>query len=239
MQPLSRLLAKSTSLGPGNPAGPQLSERQPHLRLRVATFCRLDYQGTEYRAGHEFDVSDESAPQWLRTGLVVPADGIWPEDAAPPPKPPAVPAESRPTKPAAKPGEYVAHDPCEADPRPKGKRLSRAVCSVAGCPCMTWGGECAECKRVHNRHRTRKREHKAYQGKEWQRTRREYLRAHPLCECDNCVQIAVPLRPAASVVDHIDGLGALGPRAHDWSNLRAMTKRCHDRRTMRDQVHGM
>ncbi|OOV31062.1 HNH endonuclease [Streptomyces avermitilis] len=46
------------------------------------------------------------------------------------------------------------------------------------------------------------------------------------------------LRPRAQVVDHIDGLGPLGPRAHDWTNLRAMTTAHHNRRTMRDQGNG-
>lgn len=50
------------------------------MRLRVGSFCRLVYQGTEYSGGGEFDVPDESAEQWLRTGLVTPADGVWPVD---------------------------------------------------------------------------------------------------------------------------------------------------------------
>ncbi|MGI5511133.1 HNH endonuclease [Streptomyces sp. CA-106131] len=207
------------------------------MKLRVGIFHSLAYGDQIYRGGDEFEVPDDAAANWLRTGMVVPADNDWRgafSGEQPAPVAPMVQPAKRPEPlPAAKAGEYVPHDPCE----PNGP--VRAVCSVSGCPCqVSKAGECAECRRVHNRHRTRKREHKAYQRKPWKRTRREYLRAHPLCECEDCALIAEPLRPSASVVDHIDGLGALGPRAHDWSNLRALSKRCHDRRTMRDQVNG-
>jgi hypothetical protein len=45
-------------------------------------------------------------------------------------------------------------------------------------------------------------------------------------------------RPEAEVVDHIDGLGPLGPLGHDPTNLRSMTKGHHDKRTARDQPGG-
>ncbi|MEV8207651.1 HNH endonuclease signature motif containing protein [Streptomyces sp. NPDC079189] len=212
------------------------------MRLRVGASRRLIYQDVTYYEGDEFEVPASSAPQWIHTGLVAPAEPMADAEllsllSDQPATPTAKPAAS--ALPAAKPGEYVAHEPCEPGAKPSGvKRPSLAVCPVAGCPCLTWNGECAECRRIHNRHRTRKREHKAYQRKPWKLTRSAYLREHPLCECEDCTLIAEPLRPAAQVVDHIDGLGPLGPRAHDQSNLRAMAKRCHDRRTMRDQVNG-
>jgi hypothetical protein len=203
------------------------------MRLRVGFGRHLFYAGQQYQQGDDIEVPDETAANWLGTGLVLPADGVWLEDVHSTPAPRAKPA----ALPAAKPGEYVAHEPCDPGAKPPDvKRPSLAVCPVAGCPCLTWNGECAECRRIHNRHRTRKPEHKAYGRKAWQLARTAYLREHPLCECDDCTLIAEPRRPAAQVVDHIDGLGALGPRAHDWSNLRSMTKRCHDARTMRDQV---
>ncbi|GDY65722.1 hypothetical protein SAV14893_051150 [Streptomyces avermitilis] len=203
------------------------------MRLRVGSFCRLDYQGTEHGPGDEFVVSDESAPQWLRTGLVVPADGVWPEDATPAPKPPPKPAESHTAKPAAKPGEYVAHEPCQ--PPDSGRK---SVCSVPRCPCQVPKGKCLECKRAHGRHRNSSAHQRAYRSKEWQRTRTAFLREHWHCECDECMLTPEILRPRAQVVDHIDGLGPLGPRAHDWTNLRAMTTAHHNRRTMRDQGNG-
>jgi 5-methylcytosine-specific restriction protein A len=72
----------------------------------------------------------------------------------------------------------------------------------------------------------------------WQRESKRYLRVHPYCECVECVLIPEPLRPTATEVDHIDGLGPIGPRGYDWSNLRAMTKAHHARETARNQPGG-
>ncbi|MEU1945275.1 hypothetical protein ABZ554_23285 [Streptomyces sp. NPDC020125] len=44
--------------------------------------------------------------------------------------------------------------------------------------------------------------------------------------------------PDARFVDHVDGLGPLGPRGHDWANLRAMTKAHHSRETAKAQPGG-
>ncbi|MFX4294091.1 HNH endonuclease [Streptomyces bohaiensis] len=46
------------------------------------------------------------------------------------------------------------------------------------------------------------------------------------------------LKPLAGEVDHIDGLGPLGPRGHDPTNLRSMTKQHHSRATARAQPGG-
>ncbi|MET8532400.1 hypothetical protein ABZV67_10685 [Streptomyces sp. NPDC005065] len=50
------------------------------MRLRVAFGRHLIYDGQQYDQGDTFEVLDESAAQWLHTGLVLPADGAWPED---------------------------------------------------------------------------------------------------------------------------------------------------------------
>jgi ribose 1,5-bisphosphokinase PhnN len=42
----------------------------------------------------------------------------------------------------------------------------------------------------------------------------------------------------ATDVDHIDGEGPLGPRGHDWTNLRALCHSHHSKRTARDQPGG-
>lgn len=67
----------------------------------------------------------------------------------------------------------------------------------------------------------------------WNRTRRRYLRAHPLCECDD-PSCNLP----ATEVHHRDGLGPLGPRGHDPTNLRALTHNCHAKLTAREQPGG-
>lgn len=109
------------------------------------------------------------------------------------------------------------------------------VCPVAGCPCSTWSGKC----RAHARTRSSDgrvygsmhRNQSADLRRRWERVRRAYLLAHPLCECAECLAVAEPLRPAAREVDHIDGLGLLGPLAFDPDNLQALTKAHHSRKT--------
>jgi 5-methylcytosine-specific restriction protein A len=72
----------------------------------------------------------------------------------------------------------------------------------------------------------------------WRVTRADYLSEHPWCECDEHAVLPEWQRPAATDVDHIDGLGPAGPRGHDWDNLRSMTHECHSKRTARDQAGG-
>ena len=130
--------------------------------------------------------------------------------------------------------------PCNScEPPEHTSRRALAVCSTPGCGCRVPRGKCAGCRRAHDRRRNRTAHRRAYQSPEWKRTRRDFLRAHPYCECDDCLELPELLRPRASVVDHLDGLGPLGPRGHDWSNLRAMFKPHHDARTMRDQVRDI
>jgi 5-methylcytosine-specific restriction protein A len=63
---------------------------------------------------------------------------------------------------------------------------------------------------------------------DWHRTRARYLRDHQVCE--NCGATAEtsghPLE-----VDHIDGLGPLGPRGHDPANLQTLCRSCHQTKT--------
>jgi 5-methylcytosine-specific restriction protein A len=115
--------------------------------------------------------------------------------------------------------------------------MARSVCSTPGCPTLVYpSGRCAECV-AKGRAMRRTSQRKGYNAA-WRRTRTAYLAAHPLCECVECEAIASPLRPAAAEVDHIDGLGPHGPRGHDWSNLRAMTKACHSKSTAINQPGG-
>lgn len=112
-----------------------------------------------------------------------------------------------------------------------------SVCTTAGCPELTYGGRCGECVAKAQALRGSKRKRHPY-GAAWQHTRKAYLRANPYCECDECMQLSSLLRPLATEVNHVDGLGPLGPRGHDWSNLQAMTKSHHSRITAREQPGG-
>lgn len=195
------------------------------MRLRVGFGRSFVFAGETYSAGDELEVPDGVALTILRNGLALPANGVWPDGWHVAPESEAGAATTQ-------------HDPCDPGARPSGKRTALAVCSTPGCPCQTWNGPCTECKRAAGRKRNSTAHQRAYREKRWRDTRRAFLRAHPLCECDACAAVPEPLRPAAQVVDHIDGLGPLGPRAHDWSNLRAMTTAHHNRRTARDQGNG-
>lgn len=116
------------------------------------------------------------------------------------------------------------------------RRRAMSVCTTPGCPTLTQGGRCDACRVTAQR--SRRGSARAGYDTRWQRTRRAYLMDHPLCECDECEAMPAPLRPPATEVDHIDGLGPLGPRGHDWSNLRAMTKAHHSRATALAQPGG-
>ena len=58
----------------------------------------------------------------------------------------------------------------------------------------------------------------------WQKLRAAYLATHPLCEC-GCNRLA-------TVVDHKQPHNGDDALLYAWDNLQAMTKQCHDRKTV-------
>lgn len=60
---------------------------------------------------------------------------------------------------------------------------------------------------------------------DWAKVRKEFLRKHPTCWCGE----------PATEVDHIQTIREAPGRRLDVTNLRALCKRHHSRRTMRDQ----
>lgn len=117
------------------------------------------------------------------------------------------------------------------------RRTSWRVCSRPGCGEFTdQGGRCPDCRAKAEKKRGTARQ-RGY-DRAWEQTRAAYLAAHPFCECDDCEALPKATRPAATDVDHIDGLGPKGPRGHDPTNLRALTHAHHSRRTARDQPGG-
>jgi 5-methylcytosine-specific restriction protein A len=67
----------------------------------------------------------------------------------------------------------------------------------------------------------------------WQRLRRSFLHANPLCLfCDQAGRVK-----AAEVVDHIEPIRVAPSRRLDPTNLRSLCKSCHDRRTFNDVVN--
>lgn len=66
----------------------------------------------------------------------------------------------------------------------------------------------------------------------WQKLRKSFLAANPLCLfCDQAGIIR-----AAEVVDHIEPIRIAPERRLDWANLRSLCKPCHDRRTFNDVI---
>lgn len=65
----------------------------------------------------------------------------------------------------------------------------------------------------------------------WQRFRRRILRQRPVCEQAGCGEASVE-------VHHLDGLGPLGPRGYDETNLQALCKPHHSQITAREQPGG-
>lgn len=117
------------------------------------------------------------------------------------------------------------------------RRKAPSVCATPGCPTLTpQGGACQGCQQARAKARPGPR--KQGYTRRWERTRRAYLREHRWCECEECEQLPVLLRPLAEHVHHKDGLGPLGPRGHDWDNLQALTAAHHSRETGRDTGFG-
>jgi len=104
----------------------------------------------------------------------------------------------------------------------------------------TFRGYCDQCRLARDRAYEQGRPSAAARGygAEWRKTRAAFLEVNDRCECDVCLMLPLHHRPEATEVDHIDGLGPLGPQGHDWSNLRAMTHAHHSARTAADQPGG-
>ncbi len=106
-------------------------------------------------------------------------------------------------------------------------------CAYPGCPALVSEGRfCEQHKRQEQRRYDQERGTAAQRGYDarWRRYREMYLRQHPLCvEC----QKEGRLTPA-TVVDHI--VPHKGDRRLFWDpeNHQALCKRCHDKKTAKE-----
>lgn len=66
----------------------------------------------------------------------------------------------------------------------------------------------------------------------WTQARKAFLAEHPLCECEACKASGHPL--PANVVDHIVPHRGDTKLFWDRDNWQAMNKRCHDKKTARE-----
>lgn len=107
------------------------------------------------------------------------------------------------------------------------------VCAEPGCPVLIDSGIYCPQHRMQRRQASDQRRGSARQrgyNSRWERTRRRYLRQHPICEC-GCGRLA-------TIVHHLDGQGPNGSQGHNPKNLQALAKPCHDRITARQQPGG-
>ena len=96
-------------------------------------------------------------------------------------------------------------------------------CRHPRCPNLTHGSYCDVHAPAHRRDGAHKR---GYDSK-WQRRRKLYLAAHPLCvECQRHGKLT-----AAMVVDHILPHRSDERLMWDESNWQALCKACHDKKT--------
>lgn len=72
--------------------------------------------------------------------------------------------------------------------------------------------------------------------KAWQKVSIEYRAQHPFCECDE--HKGLDERALSQVVDHIQPIAERPDLRLEWSNLRAMTKSCHDKHTAKTRGFG-
>lgn len=106
-------------------------------------------------------------------------------------------------------------------------------CVHPGCGALVQGKEpyCPEHLKARRRRENEARPTTAQRGysSRWRKAREAYLRAHPLCMCDQCAALGRVL--PATVVDHV--VPHRGDQRLFWDqrNWQAMSKPCHDRKT--------
>ena len=110
-------------------------------------------------------------------------------------------------------------------------KRAKHECFYPGCHKLTTDRYCE--KHRINKH-TDRRESASKRGynSKWARARKEFLIEHPTCECEECRKSVNPL--PANVVDHI--IPHRGDQKLFWDrkNWQAMNKRCHDKKTARE-----
>lgn len=93
--------------------------------------------------------------------------------------------------------------------------MSRALCPVCAAVCPPGKRRCKAHDKTDPRPSAAARGYDAHH----RRDRARYLKDHPICE--DCREAP------ATVLDHVDNLGPLGPFGHDPENFRALCASCH------------
>ena len=111
-----------------------------------------------------------------------------------------------------------------------------ALCVVTGCSNLVPRGRCPEHEAEARCEADARRPSGYARGwtVEWAAFSRDYLRRHPLCECDDCAALPQWRRPAATDVDHTGGHSRTCAHAFDERNVQALSHACHSRKTARE-----
>lgn len=109
----------------------------------------------------------------------------------------------------------------------------KVPCCQPGCPELVESGKlyCAKHLPLHPEV-TRPASKRGY-GSRWQKASKAYLQSHPLCV--ECVKLGRYTK--ATVVDHIVPHRGDQKLFWDQSNWQALCKKCHDRKTLTEDVN--
>lgn len=111
----------------------------------------------------------------------------------------------------------------------------RRPCTYPGCGALAAGSRCEKHRRVESKQYDRERgtAHQRGYTSKWAKASAAFLRAHPLCQCDECQEGRLRLLPS-QVTDHrIPHRGDM-QLFWDRTNWQAMSKECHDKKTARE-----
>jgi len=111
-------------------------------------------------------------------------------------------------------------------------------CNYPRCNNLTYERYCEEHKdvdkKLYDKHRPE--HHGMYSSARYKRERILFLSEHPLCECEECVRLG-RLWPA-TIVDHKIAHKGDYDLFYNWDNWQAMAKKCHDKKTGREEAWG-
>ncbi|MBO5449795.1 MAG: HNH endonuclease [Ruminococcus sp.] len=112
-------------------------------------------------------------------------------------------------------------------------RKPKRPCSFPGCPELVDGRFCEKhAKKVGQDYEKYGRPYKSSEryGKEWRKIRSRFIAIHPLCQ--DCLEYGITPVRKSEEVHHIKPLAEGG--TNDFSNLRALCKICHSKRTVKE-----
>ena len=112
-----------------------------------------------------------------------------------------------------------------------GRYKQKKPCRYPGCPELTNDRYCEKHKRMEDRRQDRERGSSTQRGYNyrWHKARKQFLKQHPLCECEECTRLQrlLPANVVHHIIDHKGDYNLFW----DQSNWLAMNKVCHDKHT--------